>query len=451
MSSDHDERYRPAAPAWATVPTMPWQKVINTDDDEEPSGPHARLRQVPAGPPFRTTVAPRRAHRRRVSHRRIHAGAILAAAAGPPAGPPPPHGYRIAQAARRCQHPASRHPATRTQDPRGRDRAGPPATRSARWPARRRRTPAPAPGSATARPATPGSTPDSDPGHRRGPPGRAVPRVARRPGSTRRVSGRRTTVRRPVRRRRTARPAQRPAAPGEFPSWAGPTPQPNDIPPVRASAAVAPPRPQSPRRLHAAGAGSAVRTAGRARVGSPPRRHRRPRWHQRPHRRPRWRPRPPRPPVEPVSRVGAAPRRRGLVLVAGAVAGRTCAPRCRPSRCPPNRSRRTRFGRSRCPRLRSPRRRARRSRSSGCSRVLGSGIVGAGVSHSGLGDSRFGSAGATPASPDPEQILATFEWVFDPETLREVVEDEDGLERDPGHADREDQHITPTTRPGPGC
>jgi tetratricopeptide (TPR) repeat protein len=39
---------------------------------------------------------------------------------------------------------------------------------------------------------------------------------------------------------------------------------------------------------------------------------------------------------------------------------------------------------------------------------------------------------AAPASdarsgPDPEQILATFEWVFNPETLREVVEDEAGL------------------------
>ena len=47
MSSDHDERYRPAAPAWATVPTMPWQKVINTDDEEEPSelhSPHAKER-----------------------------------------------------------------------------------------------------------------------------------------------------------------------------------------------------------------------------------------------------------------------------------------------------------------------------------------------------------------------------------------------------------------------
>jgi tetratricopeptide (TPR) repeat protein len=32
-----------------------------------------------------------------------------------------------------------------------------------------------------------------------------------------------------------------------------------------------------------------------------------------------------------------------------------------------------------------------------------------------------------PAAPDPEQILSRFEWVFDPETLREVCEDPDGL------------------------
>jgi tetratricopeptide (TPR) repeat protein len=31
------------------------------------------------------------------------------------------------------------------------------------------------------------------------------------------------------------------------------------------------------------------------------------------------------------------------------------------------------------------------------------------------------------AGPDPEQILANWEWVFDPETLREVVEDKEGL------------------------
>jgi len=35
---------------------------------------------------------------------------------------------------------------------------------------------------------------------------------------------------------------------------------------------------------------------------------------------------------------------------------------------------------------------------------------------------------AEPAAPDAEQILATYEWVFDPQTLREVVEDEDGLD-----------------------
>jgi hypothetical protein len=34
---------------------------------------------------------------------------------------------------------------------------------------------------------------------------------------------------------------------------------------------------------------------------------------------------------------------------------------------------------------------------------------------------------SAPPSNDPEQILATYEWVFHPETLREVVEDEDGL------------------------
>lgn len=35
---------------------------------------------------------------------------------------------------------------------------------------------------------------------------------------------------------------------------------------------------------------------------------------------------------------------------------------------------------------------------------------------------------APPASQDPEQILGTFEWSFDPDTLREVVEDEEGLQ-----------------------
>jgi len=38
------------------------------------------------------------------------------------------------------------------------------------------------------------------------------------------------------------------------------------------------------------------------------------------------------------------------------------------------------------------------------------------------------SAPPEPSGPDPEQILATYEWVFDSETLREVVEDREGLE-----------------------
>ncbi len=37
------------------------------------------------------------------------------------------------------------------------------------------------------------------------------------------------------------------------------------------------------------------------------------------------------------------------------------------------------------------------------------------------------SAPPAPSGPDPEQILGTFEWVFDPETLREVCEDPEGL------------------------
>lgn len=32
-----------------------------------------------------------------------------------------------------------------------------------------------------------------------------------------------------------------------------------------------------------------------------------------------------------------------------------------------------------------------------------------------------------PAGPDPEQILASWDWIFDPETLREVVDDPEGL------------------------
>ena len=34
---------------------------------------------------------------------------------------------------------------------------------------------------------------------------------------------------------------------------------------------------------------------------------------------------------------------------------------------------------------------------------------------------------AEPAAPDPEQVLSTWEWTFDPDTLREAPEDRDGL------------------------
>jgi hypothetical protein len=43
-----------------------------------------------------------------------------------------------------------------------------------------------------------------------------------------------------------------------------------------------------------------------------------------------------------------------------------------------------------------------------------------------------GAAAEQPAaagSPDPEQILMTWEWAFDPDTLREVVDDREGLEQ----------------------
>ncbi len=66
--------------------------------------------------------------------------------------------------------------------------------------------------------------------------------------------------------------------------------------------------------------------------------------------------------------------------------------------------------------------------------VPASGIPASGIPASGIPASGIPASGIpasappdSPAAPDPEQILATYEWSFHPETLREVVEDEDGL------------------------